>query len=293
MIRDQDDVMLVRFEEGLTSLALSSSTVVNYLTDLRTFLRWGKKEIGEEFSLLIVTQEHIRLYRDYLARGLKRAASTINRHLMALRKFFAIAQQMGLVAFDPTAGVALVKEDRQAGSRPISESETEKLLDSAERGTRAGLVRRDRAILLLLLHTGLRVSELVDLQKDDVVFNDPGVQLRVNGKDKDNARRLPLPGQVCKCLNDYLKVCPQSTTVNHLFLSQDGRPLSSRTVQRIISDCAKTAGLEGVSAQSLRRTFAVQLWEKTKDLKLVSQRLGHQNCAITEQYLAVHDNIEV
>jgi site-specific recombinase XerD len=64
-------------------------------------------------------------------------------------------------------------------------------------------------------------------------------------------------------------------------------------VQRIISDCAKTAGLEGVSAQSLRRTFAVQLWEKTKDLKLVSQRLGHQNCTITEQYLAVHDNIEV
>jgi integrase/recombinase XerC len=292
MIQDQDDVMLVRFEEGLTNLALSSSTVVNYLADLRTFLRWGKKEIGQEFSLLIVTQEHIRLYRDYLARSLKRAGSTINRHLMALRKFFAMARQMGLVAVDPTAGVALVKENGQAVSRPISEAESKKLLDAAERGTRAGLVRRDRAILLLLLHTGLRVSELVDLHKDDVVFNDPGVQLRVNGKDQANERRLPLPGQVCKCLNDYLLVCPQSTTVNHLFLSQDGRPLSSRTVQRIISDCAKTAGLEGVSAQSLRRTFALQLWEKTKDLKLVSQRLGHQNCTITEQYLAVHDNIE-
>ncbi len=290
MSQDQNEAMLVRFEEALTLSALSSSTIVNYLADLRAFLRWGKNEIGDEFSLLIVSQEHIRLYRDYLAQGLKRAASTINRHLMALRKFFALARQMGLIVVDPTTGVALVKKDRQAISRPISEEEIKKLLTAAQNKSRVGLVRRDRAIIQLLFFTGLRVSEIVDLQKDDLVFDNPGVRLKVNGQNKTKTRHLPLPGQVCKSLNDYLLVRPQTSTFNHLFLSQDGRSISNRTVQRIISNCAKMAGLKGVSAQSLRRTFALHLFSETNDLKLVSKRLGHQNIAITEQYLAVHNN---
>lgn len=290
MSHDQDEAMLIRFEEALTISALSSLTIVNYLADLHTFLRWGKSEIGDEFSLLKVTQGHIRLYRNYLAQGLKRATSTVNRHLMSLRKFFAFATEMGVVAADPTAGVALLKEDGQANSRPISEVEFEKLLQAAQNGSRAGLIRRDLAILQLLLHTGLRVSELVDLQRDDLIFDHPGVRLKVNGQDGTKIRHLPLPNQVCKALSEYLLVRPQTSSANHLFLSQDGRALSHRTIQRVISDCARAAGLKGISAQSLRRTFALQLFSTTQDLKLVSQRLGHQNCAITEQYLGLHDN---
>jgi integrase/recombinase XerD len=87
-------------------------------------------------------------------------------------------------------------------------------------------------------------------------------------------------------LDDYLKVRPESRAEN-LFLSQEGRSLSPRTVQRIISDCAHGAGITGVTAQSIRRTFAARLFQKTEDLALVSKRLGHQNIAITEQYLSV------
>lgn len=280
--------MLIRFEEALTLSALASSTIVNYVADLRAFLRWGKKEVGDEFSLLKVTQEHVRLYRNHLAQGLQRAASTVNRHLMSLRKFFALAKEMGAIAADPTRGIALIKEDRQATSRPISEEEIERLLSAAQNGSRAGLIRRDQAILQLLLHTGLRVSEVVDLQKDDLIFDHPGVRVRVNSQDS-KIRHLPLSGEVCKVLNDYLLVRPQSSTYGHLFLSQDGRPVSNRTIQRIIGECAKTADLAGVSAQSLRRTFALRLFAETNDLELVSTRLGHQNCTITEQYLAVHE----
>jgi integrase/recombinase XerD len=290
MPQEQDEAILAKFEEWLTSLELSSSTIVNYLADLRTFLRWGQEEVGDEFSLVNVSQEQIRLYRYHLTQQLNRAASTVNRHLMALRKFFAFAQNTEIVPVNPTGGVALVRHDGQAISRPLSKNDIEKLLAAAETGSRAGLIRRDLAILQLLLHTGLRVSEIVDLQQDDLIFDNPGLRLRVSNGQEEKTRYLPLCQEVCKALNEYLTLRPRTTTTHHFFLNQQGRPVSYRTVQRIISDCAKTAGLEGVSAQSLRRTFALQLFSETNDLELVSERLGHQNSTITAQYLAVHEN---
>lgn len=295
MVQDQDEIMLLKFEESLTQTQLSASTIVNYLADLRVFLRWGKREVGQQFSLTQVSQEHIRLYRHYLAQELGRAASTVNRHLMALRKFFALARELGDVPDDPTNGVSLVQEDGQVNSRPLAADEVTKLLAATQHGSRAGLVRRDLAILQLLLHTGLRVSEIVALKKEDVIFEYPGVQLKVcrDWQDDTRVRYLPLTGDVCKTLHEYLKVRPQTLTTDHFFLNQEGRPISNRTVQRVISDCAKAVGLEGVSAQSLRRTFALQLFAETHDLELVSERLGHQSKAITEQYLSVHENNNV
>jgi len=294
MFTKQDDEILRRFEESLSQGAFSSSTIVNYLADLRAFLRWGKWAIALEFSLTQVTTEHIRLYRDYLVRELNRATSTANRHLMALRKFFAYAKELGDISTNPTIGVTLVQDNGQAGSRPLTDEEIERLLEAAQQGSRAGLVRRDVAILQLLLYTGLRVSEIANLQKDDLIFDNPGMHLQVgNSYDEDKKRHLPLPEDVYKALLDYLKVRPQFSTVEHFFLSQEGRSISNRTVQRIISDCAKAAGLKGISAQSIRRTFALQLLSETQNLALVSERLGHQNCSITEQYLSVHQDTVV
>jgi len=289
MSSSQDEILLTAFEETLTRAALSSSTIINYLADLRTFLRWGRQAVSPEFSLLQSNSEHIRLYRHYLAQELKRAVSTVNRHLMALRKFFAFALGLGVISADPTAGISLVQDNGQTASRPLTEAEIKKLLQAAQKGSRGGLIRRDVAILQLLLHTGLRVGEIVDLKKDDLIFDNPGVRLRVCST-HNNARYLPLPSAVCRALTDYLQVRPQSTATDQFFLSQEGRPVSKRTVQRIISDSAKTANLEGVTAQSLRRTFALQLLSETQNLPLVSERLGHQNTNITEQYLSVHNN---
>jgi len=289
MFQAQDEAILVSFEEALTQSALSSSTIINYLADLRAFLRWGTCEIDSEFSLLIVNQAHIRLYRDYLSNKLKRAVSTVNRHLMALRKFFVFAKRVGVISVDPMGGVALVQGNGQTTSGSLSEEAAEKLFAAAQNGTRAGLVRRDVAILQLLLQTGLRVSELTNLQQDDLIFDHPGVRLKVcHPQDKTKMRYLPLSGEICRVLNNYLSVRPQSAMTGHIFLNQRGQPISDRTVQRVVSDCAKTAGLAGVSAQTLRRTFALQLLSATNDLELVSERLGHQTKAITAQYLARH-----
>ncbi len=285
MLQSKDDDILAKFEESLSRRALSSSTIVNYLADLRAFRRWIDGRIAAGLSLLSVNQEHIRQYRNHLTKELHRAPSTTNRHLMSLRKFFAFATELQLISADPTAGVALVADQQETQPRALDQQDVQKLLDAAQNGSRAGLVRRDVAILQLLTCTGLRVSEVVDLQKDDLIFGNPGVQLQV-GHNAAVGRHIPVPGEVVKTLVDYLDVRPQ-TGASHFFLSQDGGPISKRTVQRIVGDCAKMAGLPNVSAQVLRRTFALQLLAKTQDLALVSKRLGHQTPAITEQYLSL------
>jgi integrase/recombinase XerC len=287
----QDELILTRFEEALTQAALSPLTIVNYLADLRAFLRWGQGNIRPAFSLAQVNQEHIRQYRSHLVKELNRATSTVNRHLMALRKFYTFAAEIGAILEDPTSGVSLVADNSSPPMQALSEAEIERLLQAAQNGSRAGLVRRDIAILQLLLHTGLRVSEIIDLQKDNIIFEDPGVVLQVcSAQDETHSRSIPLPGEVCKVLNEYLLVRPQTASTNHVFLSQEGRPISKRTVQRIISDCARAAGLNGLSAQAMRRTYAMKLFLKTDDLALVSKRLGHQSTTITEHYLSLGEN---
>jgi integrase/recombinase XerC len=289
MFQEQDEILMEKFEGWLVNKQLSSSTIVNYLADLRTFLRWGEAETGLDFSLTGVNQKQIRLYRDHLTQQLQRASSTVNRHLMALRKFFAFAQLTGVTPVNPTNGVALVQQNGQAISRPLSNDEITKMLKAAGTGSRAGLIKRDIAILQLMLHTGLRVGEIVELRQEDMVFDHPGLRLRVRNGQENKTRYLPLCNEACKALNAYLDMRPQSPTTDHFFLSQQGHPVSERTVQRIVSDSARLAGLEGVSAQSLRRTFALKLLDQTNNLELVSERLGHQNSAITAQYLAVHE----
>jgi site-specific recombinase XerD len=289
MPQEQDEIILEKFEGWLADRRLSPSTIVNYLADLRAFLRWGEAEVGPEFSLAGANQEHIRLYRYYLTQQRQRASSTVNRHLMALRKFFIFAQETDVVPVNPTSGVALVQNDGQAISRPLSNQDIEKMLKAAGNGSRAGLVKRDVAILQLMLHTGLRVSEIVELRQNDMMFDNPGLRLRVRNGQEDKTRYLPLCKEVCKSLNAYLDMRPKAAVTNHFFLNQQGHAVSDRTVQRIVSDSARAAGLDGISAQSLRRTFALQLLEETKDINLVSERLGHQNSAITAQYLAVHE----
>jgi site-specific recombinase XerD len=285
MLSNRDDELLAKFEENLSQRALSSSTIVNYLADLRAFKNWVNRQNSTDLSLLSINQQHIRLYRHYLAQELHRAPSTTNRHMMSLRKFYIFATDLGFVPTDPTAGVALVTDTRQTSPRVLSAENIDAMLRSAQNGSRAGLVRRDVAILQLLLCTGLRISEVVDLRTNDLIFENPGVRLQIN-TGLDHCRHIPVPKELVTVLVDYLNLRPK-TGNSHFFLNQDGGQISKRTVQRIVSDCAKNAGLKGVSAQVLRRTYAQQLFDKTQDLPLVSKRLGHQNVAITEQYLAV------
>jgi integrase/recombinase XerD len=292
MSQEANESLLAQFEEHLVLTQLSPSTVVNYLSDLRAFVRWGVDHIGPDFSLIALTPNIIRAYRSHLFEDEHRAPATINRRLQTLRKFCAFAMQSGLMASNPAEGIRLVRNgERNATPTPLTEKQIEALL-KASSSEQPSLARRDTAILMLLLHTGLRVNELVELCLDDVQFDHPGVHLVVKdgwsgqpSHGSDERRNIPLEGEVRHALCHYLSIRPNVEGEEHLFLSREGRPLSVRSVQRIVSLRAQAAGLEGVSPQALRRTYASHLLADTGDLALVSERLGHQNLATTMRYV--------
>mgnify|MGYP001065129566 CR=1 FL=1 len=292
MSREANEALLAQFEEYLVLTQLSPLTVVNYLADLRALMRWGEVQASPDFSLVTLTPDTVRDYRSYLFEEKGCAAATVNRRLQTLRKFCVFAVQMGLMVVNPAEGIALIQDGGSGATpTPLTGEQIENLLRASSSG-QPSLVRRDAAILMLLLHTGLRVNELVELRLDDVQFDYPGVHLSVemsprrgkNGR-QGEARNIPLEGEARQALHDYLSVRPQVEGEDHLFLSREGRPLSVRSVQRIVSILARSAGLDGVSPQALRRTYANQLLATTGDLALVSERLGHHDLTTTVRYV--------
>jgi integrase/recombinase XerC len=292
MGREGNEALLARFEEHLVLTQLSPATVVNYLADLRALLRWGEEHAGSSFSLVALTADDIRAYRAYVFEEKGCAAATINRQLQALRKFCAFTTRVGLTAANPAEDIALVQDgESEATPTPLTEAQVATLVKASASG-QPSLARRDTVILMLLLHAGLRVNELVELRLDDVQFDYPGVHLVVglpsrHGKDSrpGETRNVPLEGEARQALYDYLSVRPQIEGEDHLFLSREGRPLSVRSVQRIVSLLGRSAGLEGVSPQALRRTYANHLLATTGDLALVAERLGQRDLAAAAQYV--------
>lgn len=273
-----------QFEDFLNQIALSPKTIANYLADLRAFTRWAEETETASFQLTAVTPAQIRAYREHLQQDQQRAPATINRHLQALRKCCAYIAQTNLSPLNAAEEISLVNAPKTAPERAISAPEIDALLFAAT-AARSSIAKRDAAILHLLVKTGLRVGEVTDLQMDDVMFDYPGVHLTIRDSRGNGTRDIPLGEDVCHALKEWLVIRPKTGTFPQVFLSQEGKPVSTRTVQRIVDRCARSAGLNNITAQLLRRIYARQLLAQTDDLELVSQRLGHQNIAITLQYL--------
>ena len=250
----ENEALLAQFEEHLVRMQLSPLTVVNYVADLRTFARWGVECLGAGFALAALGSDTIRAYRSHLLEEKQSAAATVNRRLQTLRKFCAFGVQAGLMAANPADGIELVPNEGAAAAASLSGEQVEGLLRAAA-SEQPSLARRDTAILMLLLYSGLRLNELVELRLDDVQFDYPGTHLVVKGGRPGELRKVPLEGEVRHALCEYLSVRPTIDREGHLFLSREGRPLSARSVQRMVNVRARAAGLEGLSPQALRHVY--------------------------------------
>lgn len=281
--------LLSRFEEHLARLALASTTIVNYLADLKTFARWHADAKGAAYSLLELTPDDIREYRCHMQTNEEWAPATINRRLQAVRKFYSFAMETGLTESNPASEVQLIPRPGPNLPRALTPEEVTSLLQAVQ-GGRPSLVKRDYAIIQLLLQTGIKLGELTRLRLSDVLLQGDGEgSLLVGEGDGNKGRQVPLNSLACAALRDYLRVRPPSASTENLFLSQEGSCISKRTVQRLIRVYTKAAGLEDVSAHVLRHTFAVSTLEDTEDLSLVARLLGHRCLETTAKYLAARD----
>lgn len=277
--------LLARFEEHLARSALAPTTIVNYLADLRTFARWHTDVKGTTSSLLESTPDDIREYRRHMKTNDGWTPATINRRLQAVRKFYCFAMETGLTESNPASKVQLIPMPESDSPRALDPREVTNLLQAVQ-GGRPSLVKRDYAIIQLLLQTGIKLGELTSLRLSNVQLGDDGEGLLLIEEGNGNqCRQIPLNPSACAALQDYLQARPASDGTDNLFLSQGGGCISRRTVQRLVNVYAKAAGLEDVSAHVLRHTFALSTLRDTEDLALVARLLGHRCLETTAKYL--------
>ncbi len=223
--------------------------------------------------------------------GFGYSPATTARKIATLRSFYKWMQRRGYVETNP---MLLIRTPKQTKRLPkaITVEQVEKLLSTPD--NRETLGARDRAILETLYSTGVRVSELVDLNRNDMDF--AGQTLHVRGKGKKE-RIVPLGSHAMAAIRHYLTLLepdPRFVALRHrsmsdtqtpLFINKNGGRLSSRSVRRKLDKYLKSTGLDPtISPHTLRHSFATHLLDNGADLRSVQELLGHQSLSTTQIY---------
>jgi len=221
--------------------------------------------------------DHLMI-RGYLASLQKRGAkkSTIARKLAVLRSFFQYLVREGRLPLNPAKRVLRPKlEKRLPRFLTVDQAQALMVTPSGE----GWVVQRDRAILETFYSTGIRISELVGLNPDDIDF-DSGM-VKVFGKGRKE-RIVPIGQKAIEALRAYLAARPFSTEA--LFSNTRGGRLTARSVDRIVKKYVRQIDQPTMVPHSLRHTFATHLLEGGADLRSVQEMLGHASLSTTQRY---------
>jgi integrase/recombinase XerD len=271
---------------------LSENTLAAYRNDLAGFSVWLQDRAGP-LLLTDITSAEIQAYLAYIFQR-KQKRRSVARLLSTLRRFYRFMLRENLVADDPTALLESPKADKILPSS-LTEQQIEDLLHAPDCSDSLGL--RDRAMLELLYATGLRVSELINLQVSQVSFQQ-GV-LRIIGK--GNKERLVPLGEVA---HDWLLRYMQqaraeilqrqhaaSAVTSEVFVTKRGAAMTRQAFWYMIKRYAVIAGInpDSLSPHTIRHAFATHLLNHGADLRVVQMLLGHSDISTTQIYTHVAD----
>lgn len=236
----------------------------------------------------MIDQEAVRQYklyvnrlRDHKDQELKK--STQNYHILALRAFLRYLAFRGIASLAPEKVSVAKLGDREINF--LNAEEIERLFAAVDLSKKIG--PRDRTILEVLFSSGMRVSELVNLNIKDVNF-DRG-EIAVLGKGK-KLRLVFLSESALKWLNQYLEARRINNFTSPVFLSPRGRRMNARAIERIVERLTKKAGiLKRVSPHTLRHSFATDLLIAGADVRSVQSLLGHSSITTTQVYTHLTD----
>jgi len=281
----------------------SPRTIDNYQKDLFQGLEFIARQVNkEDFAIHPAELDH-RIFRGFLAfsqrKGLSRA--TIARRLAAWRSFYRYLKREEIVDKNPVAKLSNPRLDKRL-PRFLYENEAKLLVEAPDLGNPLGM--RDRALLETLYAGGLRINELVSLDRGDL---DLGAgYVRVMGK-RARERLVPLGSQAVNALLRYLKDArlkllinvsrerkkdaaqmPPLSLTNAVFLNRWGERLSERGIRKIIDKYVKKVCIERkISPHTLRHSFATHLLNAGADLRSVQEMLGHISLSSTQIYTHV------
>lgn len=252
----------------------SDYTGRNYRLDLSQFFESvGHRRVQD------ITALEIRRFVAHLSTT-QRSRRTIARKLSCLRSFFRFLCREGTLEHNPAVAVPTPRQERRLPSF-LDEGQLVRLLGTP--ATKKWQGWRDRAILEALYSTGMRVSELVGLNREDVDEISETVLVRGKGKKE---RICPIGKTALRSIRAYVAKRPKKLHVPYaLFVSQKGTRLTVRQVDRLIAVYVQLAGLPvSISPHSLRHSFATHLLDRGADLRSVQELLGHASLSTTQIY---------
>lgn len=262
---------------------LSVNTLAAYRRDLILFARWLEDERAKSLDQTRAEDVHAWLAQTFS----ETRASTVNRRLASLRRYFLWARRRGLLQQDPCLEVAPAKQPQRL-PKTLSEAQVDALLNAPALNTAYGL--RDRAMLEVLYASGLRVSELVNLGVLDVSLTDGVVRVLEGKGGKD--RLVPLGAEAAHWLDRYLSqargILLGKRQSPALFISSRGAAMSRQAFWQLIKKYAVIAGVRAhLSPHVLRHAFATHLLNHGADLRVVQLLLGHADISTTQIYTHV------
>lgn len=262
----------------------SVHTVTNYAVDLRQFFEFA----GTQELLDLTAVDHV-LIRRYLAllSEQKYGRASIARKLSSLRSFFRYLCQSGYLTVNPLLAVSSPKKAKRLPSFLMA-PEVERLVESM--GPDSALHMRDRALFEVMYASGIRVSEAVGLNMDQIDLSEGS--LRVLGKG-NRERMVPIGREARKALDEYLRgprieLLKKGDELRAVFLNCDGGRLSARSVRRLLdAHLSRLAIQKKASPHSLRHSFATHMLDNGADLRVVQELLGHVSISTTQVYTHV------
>ncbi len=270
----------LELEKGLSSI--SQGNYAKFLRNFFEFLSVNKLELLKPDQL---SSDLIWKYRLFLSRSnshLKR--STQNHYLVALRSLLTYFLEKDIPSLPPDK-VKIPKNSEEKKVNFLSLDQVEKLLKIPDVFKVSGV--RDRAIIESLFSTGLRIAELVALNRKQFVIKPDTTDLELSITGKGNhPRTVYFSKRSVEWIKKYLEM--RKDDEKALFINYGGRApltrLTIRSIERMVKQCALLAGLPSSTCHTLRHSFATDLLMKGADLRVVQEFLGHQNIATTQIY---------
>lgn len=258
----------------------SDHTLKSYHDDIVQFNHFLDQEC---LDLNDFEYKDARNYLSFLySKNLKR--TTVSRKISTLRTFYEYWMTQDETVVNPFVQLVHPKKEQYL-PQFFYEEEMEALFKTIDTDYKKGM--RDKLILELLYATGIRVSELVNIKRNDLDMNLPGVKVLGKG---NKERFIPF-GEFCKqSIERYLEEFKPLKNVDHdyLIVNMQGQPITERGVRYVLNDVVKrTSGVTNIHPHKLRHTFATHLLNQGADLRTVQSLLGHVNLSTTGKYTHV------
>jgi integrase/recombinase XerD len=263
----------------------SANTVSSYLRDVSQFADYLRAQRG--CKLEKATSEAVQGYMGWMqSRG--KSPSSVTRFLASVKSFYNYLLSIGAIKSSPAKGVTAAKAERKY-PEILTNREVELFLEQPQCVDAKGF--RDHAMLELLYATGIRVSELISLNVDDLNLAAGLVRCRSKGRE----RLIPMYHTAVKALQDYVRnIRPQIIADGReeaLFVNMNGERMSRQGFWKIIKYYQEKAGIQkDITPHTLRHSFAVHLLENGADLRAIQEMMGHADISSTQIYTHVIKN---